>query len=115
MVRKYGTMGIEKLNVKGLAQGILAKQMQDAKWARFIQLLAYKAADAGRRLVAVDCAYMSQTCPECGAIRKKSLSEREHRCECGGTMHRDTAAAKIIFGRIDPSGVNERELILCVA
>ena len=115
LVRKYGTIGIENLNVRGLAQGILAKQVQDASWARFIQLLAYKAADAGRRLVEVDCGNTSQTCPGCGAIRKKSLSEREHRCECGCTMHRDTAAAKIILGRIDPSGVNEREPILCVA
>ena len=113
LVRKYGTMGIENLNVRGLAQGILAKQVQDTSWARFIQLLAYKAADAGRRLVEVDCGNTSQTCPGCGAIGKKSLSE--HRCECGCTMHRDTAAAKIILGRIDPSGVNEREPILCVA
>lgn len=115
LIQKYGTIAVENLNVKGLAAGILAKQVQDVSWARFFQLLTYKAAEAGRRLVEVDCAYTSQTCPECGVIQKKSLAERMHRCECGCEMHRDTAAAKIILGRIAPLGVNAKEPILCVA
>jgi putative transposase len=115
LIQKYGTIVVENLNIKGMAAGMLAKQVQDASWARFIQLLSYKAADAGRRLVEVDCAYTSQTCPECGVIKKKMLSEREHRCECGYTAHRDTAAARIILGRIDPLGVNVEEPISCVA
>jgi putative transposase len=108
-------MGVENLHVAGLAKGIVAKQVQDASWARFIQLLAYKAEEAGRRLVEVDCAYTSQTCPECGTNKKKSLSEREHICACGCRMHRDTAAAKIILARIEPSGVNVGEVMPCVA
>lgn len=115
LVRKYGVIAVENLNIKGLAKGILAKQVHDASWARFIQLLSYKAAEAGRRFVEVDCAYTSQTCPECGVIKKKMLSERIHRCECGYTVHRDTAAARIILGRIAPLGVNEAEVVACVA
>lgn len=115
LVRKYGTIAVEDLNIKGLAQGILAKQVQDASWARFVQLLSYKAEEAGRKLIAVDPKYTSQTCPDCGIIKKKSLSEREHRCECGSRMYRDTAAAKIILGRIALLGANEEDLISCVA
>ena len=115
LVQAYGTIGVENLHVAGLAKGTLAKHVQDASWARFIQLLAYKAEDAGRRLVEVDCAYTSQTCPECGTIQKKTLSEREHICACGCRMHRDTAAAKIILARIEPSGVNVGEVMPCVA
>lgn len=115
LVRKYGTIVVEDLNIKGLAQGILAKQVQDASWARFIQLLSYKAEEAGRKLIAVDCKYTSQTCPDCGNVKKKSLGEREHRCECGCRMHRDTAAAKIILGRIAPLGANVEALSSCVA
>lgn len=61
LIQRYGTIAVEDLNIKGLAAGILAKQVQDASWARFIQLLAYKAVEAGRRLVEVDCAYTSST------------------------------------------------------
>lgn len=114
LIGKYGTIAVEDLN-KGLSQGILAKQVQDAGWARFIQLLSYKAEEAGRRLVKVDCAYTSQTCPECGVIKKKGLSEREHNCECGFKTHRDTAAAMIVLGRIAPLGANEEALSSCVA
>jgi len=115
LIQKYGTIAVEKLNIKGLARTIFAKQVQDASWARFLQMLAYKAEEAGRRFIEVDCSYTSQTCPECGIIKKKPLSEREHNCECGCRMHRDTAAAKIILGRIDPSGANEEALSSCVA
>ncbi len=39
----------------------------------------------------------SQTCPKCGHQKKKSLSERVHKCEnCGFTTNRDTAAAIVI-------------------
>jgi putative transposase len=39
----------------------------------------------------------SQTCPKCGAIRKKELSERWHSCGCGYECHRDVAAAQVIL------------------
>lgn len=115
LIQKYGNIAVENLNILGLSRGMLAKQILDASWSRFIQLLTYKAEEAGRRLVAVDCSYTSQTCPDCGNIQKKSLAEREHRCECGSRMHRDTAAAKIILARMEPLGANEAEVIACVA
>ena len=115
LIRSHGLIAVEALNVKALAQSRLSKQVQDASWARFLQLLSYKAAEAGRRFVKVDCAHTSQTCPECGAIKKKALSEREHRCDCGYVAHRDTAAARVILGRAGPSGVNVGEVIPCVA
>lgn len=106
LVRQYGTIAVESLNIKGLSRGMLAKQVHDASWSTFIRLLTYKAAEAGRRLVEVDCAYTSQTCPSCGVIEKKKLSQRIHSCECGYSTHRDIAAAQIILGRIAPLGVN---------
>lgn len=115
LVRQYGTIVIESLNVKGLVQGILSKQVLDAGWASFRQMLAYKAEEAGRKLFEVDCAYTSQTCPKCGVIKKKALSERRHDCECGYSTHRDTAAALVILGRICPLGANVEEPISCVA
>ncbi len=107
LVQRYGRIAIEKLNVGGLARGILSKQVYDTGWATFFNFLSYKAEWAGREFVEVDASYTSQTCPNCGNIKKKSLSERKHQClECGHAAHRDTAAAQVILGRAFPSGVN---------
>ncbi len=65
----------------------------------FTELLHVKAVWAGRVLVLVDPKYTSQTCPECGKIRKKTLEERWHSCECGCELDRDTASAQIILNR----------------
>jgi putative transposase len=53
-VRDYDVVAIEKLNIRGLARGPLAKDVHDAGWATFISMLRYKAACAGTRLVEVD-------------------------------------------------------------
>ncbi|HKF37735.1 MAG TPA: zinc ribbon domain-containing protein, partial [Ktedonobacteraceae bacterium] len=37
--------------------------------------------------------YTSQVCSSCGIVRKKSLEERWHSCECGAELDRDTNAA----------------------
>ncbi len=59
-----------------------------------ISYLTYKAACAGRRVVAVNPAYTSQTCSQCGHRVRKELSERVHRCSCCGiVLDRDHNAA----------------------
>lgn len=115
LVQKFGTIVIENLNVKGLAGGILAKQVNDASWGTFFGMLAYKAESAGRQLLEVDCKKTSQTCPACGTVKKKTLSQRKHECsECGLVLHRDTAAAQVILGRMCPSDAKIGEPIPCL-
>jgi putative transposase len=116
LVRRFGTLVIENLNVKGLAQGILAKQVHDAGWGQIVGLLKYKAEHAGtRRIIETPAPYTSQDCPACGHREKKSLSQREHRCsECGLVLHRDTAAAQVILGRMCPSDAKIGEPIPCL-
>jgi putative transposase len=107
LIQKFGTIVVENLNVKGLAQGILSKQVHDASWSTFFSFLTYKAEDAGRRVIGVDARYTSQTCPACGTKKKKSLGQRTHECsECGLVLHRDTAAAQVILARVEPSNAN---------
>ena len=75
----------------------LAKSIQDAGWAAFLSILSFKAACAGRSVVAVPPAYTSQTCSGCGVLVQKGLSVRWHSCpECGTSLHRDHNAAKNI-------------------
>jgi putative transposase len=116
LVRKYGTIILENLNVQSLARGILSKQVYDAGWSRLVALLKYKAEGAGRRVIEVDAKYTSQECPACGHKKRKLLSERVHDCEkCGYTTHRDTAAAQVILARMEPLGANEGGITPCVA
>jgi putative transposase len=75
----------------------LAKSITDAGWGAFLIILAYKAAWAGRRIVAVNPAYTSQRCSGCGELVHKGLSVRWHSCPiCGISLHRDHNAAKNI-------------------
>jgi putative transposase len=99
LVTQYSLIAVENLNIKGLASGMLAKSVNDAAWSLFLNLLEYKAENAGSLVVKVDPRYTSQTCPDCGNIRKKELSERWHSCDCGSSMHRDVAAALVILSR----------------
>jgi putative transposase len=46
----------------------LAKSISDAGWAAFLAILAFKAAYAGRQVVAVSPAYTSQMCSGCGVM-----------------------------------------------
>jgi putative transposase len=73
--------------------------MHDAAWGRFVQMLDYKAAKAGGRVIRVDPKLTSQTCPACGAVAPKSLSTRRHKCGCGHALDRDVAAARVILDR----------------
>ena len=84
LVNQYGLIAIEDLNVRGLAGGMLSKQVLDASWSSFIAKLTYKAEDAGRQLVKVDPRGTSQRCP-CGAKVPKKLSDRDR--SSSGSRH----------------------------
>lgn len=99
LVKNYGLIAVENLNVKGLAKGMLARDVNDAGWSAFLNILSDTAERACRTVVRVDPRHTSQTCPECGQVRPKLLSERVHACDCGFTADRDVAAAMIIKQR----------------
>ena len=117
LVQRYGVIAVEDLTVKGLAGGMLAKSVQDAGWGGFLQMLAYKAESAGRKLCAVDPRGTSQTCV-CGAKVPKRLWDREHVCTaCGWMASRDHVSAQVILerARTVPSSANVGEVMPCLA
>ncbi len=79
------------------AKAGLNKSISDAGWGMFTDMLQVKAACAGRVIAFVDPKYTSQVCSNCGVVRKKTLEERWHSCECGCELERDTNAAKNIL------------------
>lgn len=99
IVDRFSHIALENLNVKGLAAGMLAKSVHNAAWSQLVQHVTYKAASAGSVVALVDPRGTSQTCPECGTIKPKRLSERTHRCQCGCILDRDVAAARVILRR----------------
>ena len=104
LVLNFSHIAFENLNIKGLAAGMLAKAVHNAAWNQLVQFVTYKAANAGGVVALVDPCGTSQTCPECGTIKRKTLKEREHRCDCGCTLDRDVAAARIVLLRADFPG-----------
>ena len=99
LVNEFDLIAIENLNIKGLAKGILAKQIHDVAWNSFFQKLEYKAECAGKKLVKVNPNGTSQTCI-CGAKVTKTLAQRWHHCsKCSYSNHRDIVSAKVVLQR----------------
>lgn len=99
LVDRYGRIAVENLDVKRMARGIFAKEVYDASWSQFLHLITYKAENAGGEVVRVNPRGTSQTCPNCSRTKVKSLSVREHICECGLRIDRDVAAAMVVHQR----------------
>ena len=110
---EFDLICIEDLNVKGLADGYLAKDCRDAAWGQFARILADKAEEAGRTLVRVNPRNTSQVCSGCGALPAvpKTLSVRTHECGvCGLVLDRDVNAAANIL-RL---GASQQRMTGCV-
>lgn len=95
LVRQYDTIYHEDLQPANLGKHHhLATSSSDASWSAFVSILSFKAAYAGKTVVAVPAAFTSQACSGCGVLVHKGLSVRWHLClECGTSLHRDHNAA----------------------
>jgi putative transposase len=109
LVRQYDTIYVEDLQTANLLKNHhLAKSIADAGWSTFLSILSFKAACAGRSVVAVPPAYTSQACSGCGVIVCKGLSVRWHLCpECGTSLHRDHNATLNILRLGQKSGLGQ--------
>ena len=100
VIRSNDLVAYEDLRVKNLVKNhCLAKSINDAGWYQFRKWLENFGAKFGRITVAVNPAYTSQNCSNCGEVVKKSLSTRTHTCKCGCELDRDHNAAINIRNR----------------
>ena len=100
LVRNYQLIAIENLNVKGLIESKrLSKQITDASWGKFVDLLRYKCDHYDRILIKIDRFFpSSKTCNKCGWVNHGlDLSDREWTCGNGHQLDRDLNAAKNIL------------------
>ncbi len=88
------TIKCEKLSYKAF-QRAFGKSVTKYAPGMFMQILRRKAENAGGRVIEFSTydTKLSQTCHRCGAIKKKPLSERWHRCPCGIEAQRDLYSA----------------------
>ncbi|WP_293913002.1 transposase [Deinococcus sp.] len=108
LVRGNDLIAHEDLNVGGLGRGNLARAIHDVGWGQFFQILAAKAANAGRQVARVNPAYTSQACHQCGHTCKANrVSQSRFVCvNCGHQDNADVNAARNILGRAVPLSQN---------
>ena len=116
VIRKYGTIVVEALNVSGMSRSNLAKQILDCSWSEWFRQLSYKAAEAGRNFIAVDPKYTSQTCSECGFKHSDNRkTQADFEClSCGYKDNADHNGAVNILARNEPLDANVSGVTLCV-
>lgn len=97
LTRRFHTIGIEDLNVRGMVQNRhLARSIADMGFFEFRRQLEYKAAMRGGQIVVAARFYpSSKTCSCCGhKLETLPLAVREWTCQACGTRHdRDMNAA----------------------
>ncbi|WP_240197106.1 RNA-guided endonuclease InsQ/TnpB family protein [Nonomuraea lactucae] len=95
LVRDYDVIVHEDLKIANMTRSASDRSILDAGWGVFLQVLAYKAASAGRELIAVDPRDTSRTCAECGHCAKENrVTQAEFACQaCGHTAHAGAAEA----------------------
>jgi len=101
LVSHYDRIAIEDLQITNMVKNHhLSKSILDASWGYFRSQLVFKAAWAGKLIVAVNPAYSSKTCSQCGSIFEHlTLADRWVRCACGLSMDRDENAARNLLAR----------------
>jgi putative transposase len=94
VIQSNDLVAYEDLRIKNLVKNhCLSLSINDAGWYQFRKWLEYFGVKFGRITVAVNPAYTSQKCSQCGTQVKKSLSMRTHVCKCGFILDRDWNAA----------------------
>lgn len=117
LVRSFDLIAHETLNIAGMtrapkpkpdpeqpgvflpnqaaAKAGLNKRILDAAWAQFLAILAAKADNAGRLVIAVNARNSSRTCHVCGHVDPDSRNGTTFVCTgCGHTDHADVNAAR---------------------
>ncbi|WP_419776259.1 RNA-guided endonuclease InsQ/TnpB family protein [Limnoraphis robusta] len=99
VIQSNDLVAIENLRIRNLVKNHhLAKSINDAAWYRFREWLEYFGRIYGVPVIAVEPAYTSQNCSNCGEKVVKTLSTRTHKCpHCGYVADRDENAAKNIL------------------
>jgi putative transposase len=94
IVDGYGIICIEDLAIHRMIRNKqYSKMIQDAAWGQFAFCLSYKAANAGRIVIASDPPYTSQECNICRSRNHEFIGRMFHCLDCDNLIDRDHNAA----------------------
>lgn len=80
------------------AKAGLNREILAAGWGQLLRMIAYKAEEAGRDVIAVDPRHTSMTCHACGHVEGANRVRTVFRClGCGHEAHADVNAAQNIL------------------
>jgi len=100
LLSHYSLIGMEKLNIPDMSSQSHGKNINDASWGIFTNILCYKAEEAGSKIVFVNPKDTTKMCSNCGTKTEKTLWERTHNCpDCGLSIDRDINSARNILIR----------------
>lgn len=101
LVDNFDMIAFEDLTILDMVQNkYLSKSIMDAAWNKLVQFTTYKAGEQGKKVILVNPKNTSQECSRCGAVVRKSLSVRTHRChQCLFVLDRDWNSAINIENR----------------
>ncbi len=93
IIRSGDVIKLEKLSYRAF-QKLFGKSVGKRAPGMFVSHLKNKAERAGGQVVEIPTysTKLSQTC-QCGRVKKKTLKERVHQCECGVVAQRDLYSA----------------------
>jgi putative transposase len=103
LIKECKIIVMEDLNIKQMSQQKYynARNMMDASWGKFYQLLTYKAESAGCQIVKINPRNTSKTCSNCGHIQDMPLWKRTYECaDCGFVIDRDYNSAINILTKL---------------
>ena len=99
-VNNFGFIAVEDLNIKNLIEvSYNSRNIMDASWSRFVQMLEYKAESASVQVMKVEPEETTQICSNCRITVPKHLWNRTHKCTCGLEIDRDYNSAINILKR----------------
>ena len=109
LVTYYDGVGLETLQASNMMKNHkLARSLSDVSFAKFNEILGYKARYNGVSITRADRFYpSSKTCSHCGSVKSNlTLSQRVYVCDvCGYTIDRDYNASINLakqLGRVPP-------------
>ena len=100
LVKNHDLIAIEDLKVANMVKNHhISKALNEVSWAEFRGMLEYKAEWYGKRVIAVNPQYTSQTCNQCGHVAKENRkSQADFECmACGHKDNADRNASKNIL------------------
>lgn len=96
LANQYDIIVVEGINYKDMSQGLhLSKATNDNGFGQFREMLSYKLAERGKKLVTIDKWFpSSKLCRFCGSINSElKIGQQEWDCACGAHLLRDHNAA----------------------